>query len=84
MSDALRYNGRILGWVHSRTEEGVSKFDLEMRGISEIEQLFKLSDEETLEVEGLLPTTYGNFKTDILSRTKRIYLFPHEYLIPVV
>ncbi|MBS3088530.1 hypothetical protein J4402_02000 [Candidatus Pacearchaeota archaeon] len=79
MGDALRHNGKDLGWIHSYTGDSTKKFDLEMEGISGIEQLFRLSDEETLEVEGMPPMTFREFKTKILRRTKRIYLFPHEY-----
>ena len=61
MSDALRYKGKNLGWIHSYTGDGTNKFDLEMEGIGGLEQLCRLSDGEELEVEGLPSMTYRDF-----------------------
>ena len=79
MSDVLKYNEKNLGYVHSYIGDGTNKFDLEMEGIGGLEQLFRLFDGEELEVEGIPPMTYRDFKDRILSRTKRIYLSTHEY-----
>ncbi|MFH1002486.1 MAG: hypothetical protein V1759_04490 [bacterium] len=80
MSDSLKYKGRVLGWIHTYMgEENVTKFNIEMEGISALEQLCRLSDKEILEVDGMLPMDYTTFKKEILSRIKRVYLSSHEY-----
>lgn len=79
MSDALRYKGKCIGWIHSYTGDETNKFNLQMEGISGLEQMCKLSDEEILEVDGMQPMTYRNFRDTVLSKTKRIYLSTHEY-----
>lgn len=80
MRNLLRYNQQDLGWINSYVEERVVKFSLEMAGINELEQLFNLPDWEILEL-GVSLTSFKDFKDSILSRTKRIYLFPHEYTL---
>jgi hypothetical protein len=81
MSDALQYKGSILAWIHSYTGDDTSKFNIVMEGIGALEQLCKLSDEEILNVDGLPPMNYGEFKKQIISKAKRIYLSDHEYNI---
>ena len=79
MGDALRYKGNILTWIHSYTGENRTQFNLIMEGVGALEQLCRLSDEEILEVDGMNPMTYREFKEQIASRTRRIYLSDHEY-----
>lgn len=33
MSDALKYEGRVLGWVHSWTGDGSNQFDIVVDGV---------------------------------------------------
>ena len=79
MSDGISYKGKVLGWIHSHSEDNTTKFVLEMDGINGLEELCKLSDQEILEIEGMSPITYKDFRTRILERTKRIYLSISEY-----
>ena len=58
MSDALRYKGDILAWIHSYTSDDTSKFNIVMEGIGALEQLCRFSDEEILNVDGWSPMTY--------------------------
>ena len=79
MADALRYNGKTLGWIHSYTGDRINKFNLTFEGIDGLEQMCRLADEELLEIDGMQALNYREFREVILSRTKRIYLSVHEY-----
>jgi len=79
MSDALRYKGSILAWIHSYAGDDTTKFNIVMEGISSLEQLCRITDEEILEVDEMPSMTYKKFKDEILSKTKRIYLSGKEY-----
>ena len=81
MSDAFRYKGHVLGWIHSYLGDSATKFNIQMNSISALEQLCRLSDGELLEIDGLPPMVYEQFKKQIISKTKRIYLSTHEYNI---
>ena len=80
MSDAIGYRGQLLGWVHSVTMGGASKFVIDFNGTEALEKLCRLSDDELISVGDMPLKSYDWFKKEILGRTQRIYLSTEEYL----
>ncbi|MEK6925757.1 MAG: hypothetical protein AABW50_00610 [Nanoarchaeota archaeon] len=81
MSDAIKYNEKVLGWIHSYTGDDTSKFNIVMEGFGSLEIMCKGSDEEILNIGEMPSLTFKEFKDQIISKTKRIYLSDHEYNI---
>ncbi|PIN90030.1 hypothetical protein COU57_04935 [Candidatus Pacearchaeota archaeon CG10_big_fil_rev_8_21_14_0_10_32_14] len=79
MSYALRFNGSTLAWIHSYSDEDSTKFNVVMNDIGALEQLCGLSNNEFVEVDGMSSMNYRQFKDEIVSRIKRIYLSANEY-----
>ena len=48
-------------------------------GLGALEQLCRLSEGEVLNIDGMSPMTYREFKERIAPRVKRIYLSDQEY-----
>ncbi len=79
MGDTIYFKGEALANIHSYSGDNVTQFNIVIDGFDKLEKLCKLSNEEILEIEGLSPMAYGEFKQIFEHRIKRIYLSSKEY-----